>query len=320
MPGSLTFSIVFMAVALLALLAKFWIASDPNNKEAVATRRVLNLTALGLGVISFLMLIAASYNPVSTKNEGIETTFGATSGHLSNGFHMTWPWVKVHEMDAAIQTDTYSHEKDAQVGASHSGPCISTRIANQQLACVDISLRWRIRPNSSDELYRDYRAFDHVRNSLVTRDLKAAVNDQFARYNPLDSISTEVPSGGARNPSLAQLGNRIKAQMTKEIGGRISVLSAIVSLITYDDETQARINQLQQQIAQTRIAEQERTTNTKQAAANAALAASVKTSPNVLVAQCMNVLSAIVKAGHVPPPGFSCWPGGSATPVIAQAR
>jgi regulator of protease activity HflC (stomatin/prohibitin superfamily) len=306
-----------------------------SKESGSGDRTWMLIVAVVLFIGAGAMTLASSYNPVSTKNEGIETTFGATSGHLHNGFHMTWPWVKVHEMDAAIQTDSYVWDKNPT-----SSTCLSVRIANQQTGCLTISIRWRIcttdtaqtyttidgrtkkvvcHKDAVDELYRDYRTFDHVRDSLVSRELTAAVNNAFANYNPLDSISLNTPANGAKNPLLSTLAAKITSTMRQEIGTQIEVLNTIIPLVHYDDATQQKINQLQQQVAQTRIAEQAKITNEKQAAANKALAASVNTSPNVLVAQCLNTLEEMVKNGQPVPAGFSCWPGGSGTPVIANS-
>lgn len=300
--------ILALVATLVAALARL-LTRGPNASLAVSNARgPLAWGVIGGAALSVFLLFCASYNQVGTKDEGIETSFGATTGHLSNGFHLTWPWVQVHTMDAAIQTDSYTQaDKD----------CLPVRIANQQTGCVDVSIRWRIQPASVDELYRDYRSFDHVRNSLVTRELTAAVNAQFADYNPLDSIAYGTPAGGVKNPPLATLALRITKQMQGEIGSQIEVISTIVPIIHYDEETQARLNQLQQQIALTRIAEQELTTNQKQAEANNALAHSVDAAPNVLVAQCLSILETMVKASQSVPAGFSCWPNGGPEAVIA---
>lgn len=264
------------------------------------------------------ILVKSSLVQVSTKNVGIETTFGKPSGELSNGLHFKLPWEKVTEMDAAIQTDTYIDNR-----------CFKVRIANQQTACVYINFQWRINPNSAQELYRDYRTFDHVRDALVTRRLTAVVNEQLSNYNPLNSVAgADLPQGEQRNPSLAVIAKNVNAQMKDEIGGAvqgdeqtdtdsIEVLSTIIPLITFDNETQGRINQLQQQVALTRVALQSKKTAKAQAQANKALAASVNTSPNVLVSHCISILETMVKNGQPVPAGFSCWPGGSLAGVIA---
>lgn len=275
---------------------------------------------VGIALVGVALTVYSFTFTVGTKEEAIVTSFGTTVGHTGSGIHLKGFWEAVHTMDAAIQTDTYASEKSDTKGASASGPCIQTRIANQQVACVDISIRWRIKPNSSDELYRDYRSFDHVRNSLVTRELKAAVNQQLSAYNPLNAITAGTPaSGGGKNPTNAQLGTDIRRQMGAEIGNRIDVLSAIVSFIGFDQETQARLNQLQQQLALTRVAEQRQATNDAEAKANKALASSVNSSPNVLVSRCLDDLDTMVKQKQPIPAGFSCWPNGGVSGVIANA-
>lgn len=259
---------------------------------------------IGLGIV---FLVIASVTTVSTKNVGIETTFGKPSGELSNGIHKKWPWEKVTEMDAAIQTDTFVKDN-----------CLQVRIANQQTACVYTNFQWRINPNAAQELYRDYRTFDHVRDALVTRRLTAVVNEQLANYNPLNSVAgADLPAGEKKNPSLAEIAHNVNEQMKKEIGGTIEVLSTIIPIMTFDPETQARINQLQQQVALTRVALQSQKTASAQAAANKKLSASVNNSPNVLVSHCYQILETMVKNGQNVPAGFSCWPGGGVAAVIA---
>lgn len=341
MPGSFVAAIVFAIIAAIVFFVGrvFFRAGNPppqpgedatsrqvaarNQWElraaaAATVRKWLTIAAAVVAALAVIFLISSMYNPVGTRKEGIELTFGKPHGHLQNGFHLTAPWVKVATMDAAIQTDVYARESNVKQGASASGPCIDVRMAFQQLGCVDISLRWRIQQNSADELYRDYRSFEHVRGSLVTREFRAAVNEAFANYNPLNSVAGVV-SSSEKNPTLGQLSQKIAELLRGQIGNRIDVLNVIVVLIHYDGETQKRIDQLQQQVAETRIAEQARITNEKQAAANAALSKSVNTSPNVLVAQCMNTLQAMVKNGQTVPAGFSCWPGGSGTAIIANS-
>lgn len=308
--------IIILLVLLVLLVVGLFVASHKTRKAASqpqSARMQIQLaqTAKGLRIGGYvavgllaLTLFVTSYNPVGTRNIGVVTAFGSTQGHLSNGLHLTWPWQSVTEMDAAVQTDTYN-----------GSGCIDVRIANQQTACVDVTERWQIRAQAADSLFQSYHTFDHVRNSLVTRELVNAINTQFADYNPFNTLQ----NGGVQSDALNGLAVRVTNQMRSEIGGDITILNTIITFIRYDNATQARLNQLQQQIAATLIASQEQKTNNAQAIANRDLAASVNTSPNVLVAQCMNTLQQMVKDGQSVPPGFSCWPGGSGTPVIANA-
>ncbi len=269
--------------------------------------KLIGVACIVLGIIG---IGATCLVTVSTKNVGIETTFGKPSGELSNGLHPKCPREKVTEMDAAIQTDTYFDDH-----------CFKVRIAAQQIACVNVNFQWRINPAAAQELYRDYRTFDHVRDALVTRRLTKVVNAQLAEYNPLNSVAgADLPPGERRNPPLPVIGSAVNAEMKAEIGGpngSIEVLSTIIPIMTFDPETQARINQLQQQVALTRVAKQSERTARAQAKANKALAASVSNAPNVLVSHCISILETMVKNAQAVPAGFSCWPGGGVAGVIA---
>ena len=98
--------------------------------------------------------------------------------------------------------------------------------------------------------------------------------------------------------------------MRTDIGGEgIDVLSVVLFPLTFDGQTQARLNQLQQQVAQTRIAQQAELTNAAQAKANAELTSS--TSTVSLQQQCLTDLADMVKNGQTVPVGFNCGLGSS---------
>lgn len=311
------FALFLFIMGLLTLLAGLLMPKRETTTRDGSTiqlkttsARWTTISGVALLVLSLIMFMTTTLVQVSTKNVGVETTFGKPSGELSNGLHLKWPWEKVTEMDAAIQTDTYV-----------KNDCFQVRIANQQTACVHINFQWRINPAAAQELFRDYRTFDHVREALVTRRLTAVVNEQLATYNPLNSVAgADLPPGEKRNPTLTQIAKAVNVQMAQEIGGKngsIEVLSTIIPLITFDPETQGRINQLQQQVALTRVARQSQRTAEAQALANKKLAASVSNAPNVLVSHCYSILETMVKNGQAVPAGFSCWPGSKLTGVIA---
>lgn len=261
--------------------------------------------AVVAGTLAVLTLFLGSAVIVSTKNVGIETSFGRPVDSLSNGFHLIAPWNMVTEMDAAIQTDNHVKTGDAQ-------SCITVRIAHQATACVDTSIRWRIEESAADGLFRDYRDFANVRDSLVTRDLNAALNAEFENYDPL-AIDKD---GNSTSPTLESLSAKVLARIQGEIGDQINVLSVIIPVIHYDDNTQSKVNALLAQVAQTRIAEQAVITAQQQALANQTLAQSVSNDPNVLVSRCLDLLSEMVSKGQTVPVAFSCWPGAGSSVVV----
>ena len=84
----------------------------------------------------------------------------------------------------------------------------------------------------------------------------------------------------------------------------------IVPLVNYDEATQSRINALNVEKANTRIAEQRAKTAEAEARANEILARSVADNPNVLVSKCLDA----AREASISPLG--CWPGTGAVPTV----
>lgn len=262
--------------------------------------RLLVLSGGLLALVGVVALGATIVTVVPTKEFGVVTAFGRPVRTLPNGLHLKAPWEKVVTIDAAIQTDNHT---------TQSKNCINVRIAHQATACVDTSIRWRIKDSATDALYQNYRDFENIRDSLVTRDLNAALNAVFEDYDPLAVDA----NGNATTPPLVELSGKVTAAMQAEIGTQIDVLSVIIPVVNFDQNTQGKVNALLAQVAQTRIAQQAIKTAESQARANKVLAGSVSRDPNVLVSKCLDM----VETGKVSlPAGFSCWPASGSAVVV----
>jgi regulator of protease activity HflC (stomatin/prohibitin superfamily) len=298
MPARLWLGVVLVSIAVILWLVR--------SRGHVSTR-VLPWAIGATAGLAALLFVSSCLTQVSTKEFGVKTSFGRPVGSLTNGLHLKAPWERVTEIDAAIQTDSHVQ--------GEPGNCISVRIAHQIVACADVSIRWRIQDGAADALFQNYRDFDNIRASLVTRELSASLNKAFDSYDPL----AVDERGDSTAPALSQLSGGVAAQMQSEIGNQITVLSVIVPVLHFDANTQGRINALQAQIAQTRIADQSIQTATAQALANAKLAASVAKDPNVLVNKCYDLVSEMIAKGQQVPIGFSCWPASQSAVVVPTA-
>jgi hypothetical protein len=283
-------------------------SSRDDEISADDVARVLGFATLALFAFAGLMTFTASATVVSTKNIGVVTTYGRPSGTLNNGFHLVAPWQKVTELDGAIQTDSHAGKDDS--------PCTTVRIAHQSTACVDNSIRWRIKQDAADRLFRDYKDFANIRESLVTRELNAALNTVFKDFDPLATDE----NGNTISPSQDVLSASTTKLLQAQIGEDIEVLNVIVPIVHFDDQTQSRINALQAEVAATRIAKQKQQTADATAEANRKLADSVSKDPNVLVSTCFDILAQMVKDKQPIPAGFSCWPGGNSAVVVPSTK
>ncbi len=280
MPVSTWFVLILAVVATIAVLVGLFMRGEDRAGAFIV--------AVIAGFVGLIFLAFASTTVVGTRQIGIETTFGRPTGStLSNGLHLKSPWAQVTEMDGAVQIDQH---KDTSR--------IKVRLGNSSTADADVSVRWQIRQEATPELFVQYKTFDNVRTNLVTRNLQVALNEVFATFDPL------APKNLDRSP-LPELSTQARDILAAKVGSQVEILDVAVPTIDYDDGTEAKINQLNQERAATSVALQAQQTALAQADANKKLADSVSHDPNVLVSKCLDIAKEKGLA-------LLCWP----TPVM----
>lgn len=306
---------LFICFLILAVTAGFvfaasWAAGAKKSEERTATRVGASVVLF----ISFIFLFFASTTMVGTKKVAVLTVAGKPSGHLSNGWHLKAPWAKPHEIDAAVQTNTYASDNgdDQHKQGGATDTCVHVRIERQATACVNVSIRWQIKESGVDYLYRNYKDNGAITDNVVLRDLQTALNEQFTTYDPL----TVDANGQNTNKLLPSYADAVKTEIAKQISEWIDVQSVVIPIINYDTDTQSKVHQLLQQIAQTRVAEQQEQTNKAQAKANDALTKSVNGNPAVLTDKCLNILKEAVDKGQSIVGAPSCFPGSTSAGVL----
>jgi hypothetical protein len=172
-----------------------------------------------------------------------------------------------------------------------------------------VSIRWQMKQEYGPELFQQYKTFDNVRTNLVERNLAVALNEVFASFDPL------APQNLDRSP-LPQLQGRaadilrdMKDQGGHKISDELDIIDVNIPTIGYDQGTEDKINQLNQQRAQTSIATEAQKTAEAQALANEKIAGSISHDPNVITQNCIN---AAIAKGISP---LGCWPM-NAQPVV----
>jgi regulator of protease activity HflC (stomatin/prohibitin superfamily) len=287
--------ILFLMAAVIAALifggsAIASLVVAPSERDRKVTRfRGTGAAAVVFGV-GVMFLLLGCFTIVGTRQIAIQTSFGRPTGvALNNGLHAKMPWTITHEMDGAIQIDKY-------VGNDQ----ILIRLGNSSTAKADVSIRWQLKQGAAPELYQQYKTFDNVRVNLVERNLAVALNEVFASYDPL------APQNLDRSP-LPELAKKATNILRGEVDTQVEIIDVNVPTISYDHGTEDKINQLNQQRAQTSIAAEAQKTAEAQAKANEIISRSISNDPNVVVQNCIN--SAIAK--NISPLG--CWP---ATPVM----
>ena len=241
----------------------------------------------GTAVLAFLVLFLSMATVVSTRNVGIVTTYGKPNGELSNVFHWVAPWQDVTEMDGAIQLQKFEG-KDA----------ITCRLANNSTASANVTMQWRLAPSSAPSLFMDYRTFEGIRENLVDKELSVAMNAECSKFDPL---SPDASDGAP----LVAMSQKVETDVQKSVGSRIEIQKVFVPMLTYDQQTQERINALNVEKANTRVAEQSKQTAQATSDANKILSQSVSNDPNVISNNCITTRTAkgLDVAGCWPLPG-----------------
>lgn len=274
------------------------------------SRRIGRLVGLSTVALGAVMVLAASVTQVQAKSVGVQVSFGKPVHEFSPGLHWKSPWSRVVQMDGSTQIDDHLGDQRTEI-----------RLGNQATGFVQNALRWKIRPEAAGELYAEYRGFDNIGPGLVNQELAAALNFAFSGYDPLTQAKAASGDTSASKISNDQVADAVKARLVTRIGDRIDIESVIIPKVDYDDATQQRINQLQQEIGNTRIAQQREQTAAAEAKANQTIANSVSEDPNVLVSKCLDQQREMIEKGQsIPVGGLGCWPSSEKTPVIVQQR
>jgi hypothetical protein len=289
------------------------------REENRATVRVIGAV---VAIVGFLVFLVSGIKSVPTKSIGVGAAFGKVTGQpFGPGIHFTFePWLNVNIIDETIQTTTFEVNQKTGRGG------LDVRIGGQQTARLDITIQWRVRDSAANGLFTNYAnqgpLMDEIQNAVVVRELKQVANQVMGDYNPIQDVAltTGTPKPGqkvnpANNPAslFSSFGPKILAGMRHDIGGRVDVLNLLLPLAHYDQSTQNRLNTIQQQYAETAIAQQQIVTNHALNLANNQISASVSHDPGVLVHECLQVVANASKTGYQLPAGFNCF--GSSNPV-----
>lgn len=275
-----------MAVILMALgVYSFSLGS-------IKTGAVLSLIAVVTITLSTMFVV------IPPRTVGVFVNFGKTAGVASSGISFKAPWTRVEKFDGSIQNDTYNAENS-----------IPVRLGNSSIARADISVRWQMKLESAEELFLDYKDFNGIRSNLVDRELRAALNEVMAEYNPLSAENIGSEDSGSK---LSELSEKTAEKLRDKVGTKIEIHSVTIPLIQFDEQTQQRVDELQSEIARTRVAEQREKTAKAEARANRELEQGI--SEQVLISKCLDIVE---QNGQSP---LGCFPGSTSGLMMNMSK
>lgn len=329
----------FITAIILAFIMLGWFVFAPNyyttkqvptgeydhlNRQIVEKERISHSSkkyGFFLLPLIILSLTFSCFAIVGAKNVGVPTVFGKTTGDTYGaGLNFKPPWVSVTDIDATVQPEEYNGDD-----------CIYVKIADAGSACISLAYRWRINPDGADTAYVDYRNAEEgvqeaIRKALVSTNIKAAINEVFGSYNPLegaditaDMTPQQIANLTIKLPELQTFNDAIKKNVEEKIedlGDLIEIQSVTVSYVKLPESTESRINAFNAKVMEARQAVVDISIAKAQATANNELADSLD-DPNVLVSKCLDgMISGDIDA----PAGFQCWSGTNGSVVIPATK
>lgn len=246
-------------------------------------------------VVAAVLIALASTTVVAPRKVGIEVAFGKPVATHSNGLHLKFPWSDVEKMDGSMQNPVYKN------GGSHAP--VEVRLKNQSIAHADASIQWQLKNVAAEQLFLDFRSFERIESSVVDRNFLDAMNEALGTYDPLASFA----EGKSEDKVKSELSKMVLDDMRNRVGKSITIHSVTIPFIEYDKATQKRLNELQSEIAKTRIAEQKKETSRAEAAANRELQAAI--TPEVLTSKCLDII-ADTKGSPI-----GCFPNSGVMPI-----
>lgn len=276
---------VFVVIALICLISPFFTGAKITAASAVIPLAIL-------GIITAFM----SATTVDARAVGIQTSFGRYQDTLSNGLHWTAPWSSVEQFSTQIQP------LNLDVPVSFDGGGSGT---------ANVTVRWSIDADGAEELWKDWKTFDRVRDNLVTSEAREQVGAVFSEYTPVDAID-----GGNR----ANMQGDVVSLLTSRLGDRgIDVDSVSITGVKLGDRAQNSLDRIVEATANTQRATEEQARAVIEA--ETARIRQQSQTPEALQRYCLEVVNAwdVSKNGPLPAT-FDCDFSDEQTPVIVGAN
>lgn len=265
-------------------------------------------------LVSVFLLAMSCWVQVPTNQIGIFTSFGKPVDARPNGFQMKAPWQKVVKFDASRQYLKFNgkgNDKDADEDGKEF-PHIAVKMEREARADVNVVVAWQMKAGTEAErkqaveLYRAHKTFTRLTENFVAANTRSATQAVYDKINPL------VPEA---NPTFAQLSSSLESELKRLVGDEVTVISAQVVGVDYDDLTDKRISDMQAEFAKTEQAKQQEKTNQAISKANAALVQNNSLNDLVLRDNCIK--GAIAVGSN---PGVCLQPGWGGVPQQPAAK
>lgn len=283
-------------ILLVIGIGVFFFQKSNKSDFVVANSSIFKYVWIGVTVFAVLSLVGSSFTVIKPQTVGIEVQFGKPIRSLNNGLHLKSPLSTVEKLDGTVKNLGFN-DPDKEDNVS-----LEVRLASGAMAYPKANIEYRLMSEDAMQLFLDYRTEDNIRLNTIQRDFEAITSDVFSNYDPLGKDTLKDGEEARINLMRKEITDR----MLKETGTSVELRSITMPMVGYDTTTQDRINELQTEIAKTRVAEQKKSTAEAEARSNNVLSNSL--SDEVLTSKCLDIIK---ESGQSP---IGCFDGSSVVP------
>lgn len=290
--------ILALISAVMAVGSFIWLNNQKNNSNLQPlTKTIVGMSWKILSGVTLLSLIFSMFVVVAPRTVGVEVQFGKAVRPLDNGIHFKSPLSKVHKLNGAVDNRAYnSGGEDAEE--------LKVRLNNDAVAYPVVAIEFELKKDNGVALWESYKTYENIIFNKIEKPLAEVANDVIGKYDPLGKDAVKLSAN--EESRLVAMRQDILEQMKVKAGSDFNVRAVTLPIINYDEDTQNRINALQNEIGNTRIAEQKAKTAEAESRANKIMSGSLD--EHTLTSKCLDI---IAESGQSP---IGCFPGTNVTP------
>lgn len=289
--------VIFAVVALLVVLIATAVAIIGRKAGAA-------LLAATVFVLLILVTAFASWTRVDARAVAIQTSFGQYVDTKQSGAQMLAPWSEVEEFSTLAQPLDLTDLDDTKGNAVSVAFAGSDKSQSGGNGVVNAVVRWRINPAKAEDLWKKYKTFDTVRDSLVLSEAQDAFREVIGGYEP-----NEARAG----VNIRPISDAVKAGLGSRLADDgILIDSVSIKGVALDKATDASLARtvIANNNVGTAKAEQDRAIIDNKTAELRAKSGALK--PEAMARFCLEIVNSwdVAKNGPLPAT-FNCGLGGS---------
>lgn len=206
---------IWITTVLLILLVACAFARAATDE--VAERRSRGTAVFVLAVVIVAWTLISCFTNVAARSVGVGVAVGKYHGTYQAGAHFTEPWLSMNDFSTQVQ---YLELKGKDGDKDQKGTT-PVNFKGGGRGDASVTVAWRINAPAAEQLWKDYKDFDLVRDRLVVSRARNAIRTALGGYT----------ATGAQDGANVNLINSV---IKDAIQADVSSSGVLITGVTYD--------------------------------------------------------------------------------------